>query len=144
MEVFLPGGLGKWGLPGFSRAFKAASEAADTGSMPKTRPARGFRRWRRLVRVSACLLAAALPVAGGPAWGTEPREIEAAVDPSCQAPGVARPLDSLQAAVVRAVHIEAGSGKTPSIGEVTVLNGRGYNYGPSLVKPTPPQAPSER
>ena len=112
--------------------------------MPKTRPARGSRRGSGLVRVSACFFAVVLPVAGCPAWGTEPREVDAAEGPSCQAPGVVRPLASLQSAVVRAVHLEAGSGETPPVSEVTVLNGRGYNYGPSLMKPTPPQAPSER
>ncbi|MED5261547.1 MAG: hypothetical protein VX574_04035 [Myxococcota bacterium] len=112
--------------------------------MPKTRLARGSRTRRRVLCVSVCFLAAALPVAGFPAWGAEPRDADAVDGPSCQDSGVARPLDSLQAAVARAVSVEVGNGKPAPVGEITVLNGRGYNYGPPLAKPTPPLAPPER
>ena len=105
--------------------------------MPKTRLARGSRRPRRLLRAAACFLAVALPVGGFPARGEEPRQVDAVEGPSCQANGVARPVDSLQAAVVQAVNAEAGK-STPG-GEVVVLNGRGYNYRPPLANPAPSQ-----
>ena len=134
----------RWGFRGFFPGFKAAFEAADNGSMPKTRLARGSRTRLGVLRASACFLAVALPVAAFPASGAEPRDADAVDGPSCPAGGVARPLDSLQAAVTRAVSAEVGSGKPAPVGEVTVLNGRGYNYGPSLAKPAPPLAPPER
>ena len=137
-------GSRRWGFRGFFPGFKVAFEAADNESMPKTRLARGSRTRRGVLRVSACFLAAALLAAGFPAWGEEPRNADAVDGPSCQDGRVARPLDSLQSAVARAVSVEVGNGKPVPVGEITVLNGRGYNYGPSLAKPTLPLASPER